>query len=87
MCNFNLSWTPPLLEKDNSKNNPVYDSASQYRKERKYENRSVCGISQFAGSSGPVPYTLRVFNGVKWVIRLESVVGLGLACELVLRLR
>ena len=23
MCN--LSWTPPLLEKDNSKNNPVYN--------------------------------------------------------------
>ena len=25
--------------------------------------------SQFAGSSGPVPYTLRVINGVKWVFR------------------
>ena len=24
MCN--LSWTPPLLEKDNSKNNPVYNT-------------------------------------------------------------
>ena len=23
---FNLSWTPPLLEKDNSKNNPVYNT-------------------------------------------------------------
>ena len=39
MCK--LSWTPPLLEKDNSKNNPVYNrvysslSGSQYRKEMK----------------------------------------------------
>ena len=24
MCN--LSWTPPLLEKDNSKNNPMYNT-------------------------------------------------------------
>ena len=30
-----------------------------------------CGTSQFAGSSGPVPYTLRVFNGVKGVFRLS----------------
>ena len=28
--------------------------------------------SQFAGSSGPVPYTLRVFNGAKWVFRLSD---------------
>ena len=38
MCN--LSWIPPLLENDNSKNNPVCNelqslSASQHRKERK----------------------------------------------------
>ena len=33
--------------------------------------RSVCGTSQFAGSSGPVPYTLYVFNGVKLVFRLS----------------
>ena len=33
------------------------------------KKRSVCGTSQFAGSSGPVPYTLRVINGVKWVFR------------------
>ena len=63
--------------------------------------------SQFTRSSGPVPYTLRVFNKVKWVFRLsvslpriiviiafmlvrlqglESVVGLGLAFGLDLRL-
>ena len=28
MCN--LSWTTPLLEKDNSKNNPVYTSLSAH---------------------------------------------------------
>ena len=33
--------------------------------------RSVCGTSQFAGSTGPVPYTLHVFNGVKLVFRLS----------------
>ena len=27
---------------------------------------------QFPGSSGPVPYTLRVFNGVKWVFCLSD---------------
>ena len=32
--------------------------------------RSVRGTSQFARSSGPVPYTLHVFNGVKLVFRL-----------------
>ena len=35
--------------------------------------RSGCGTSQFAGSSGPVPYTLRVFNGVKLVFRLSLI--------------
>ena len=33
--------------------------------------RSVCGTPQFTGSSGPVPYTLHVFNGVKLVFRLS----------------
>ena len=33
--------------------------------------RSVCGTPQFAGSSGPVPYTFHVFNGVKLVFRLS----------------
>ena len=33
--------------------------------------QSVCDTSQFAGSSGPLPYTLRVFNGGKWVFRLS----------------
>ena len=31
----------------------------------------VCGTSQFPGSTGPVPYTLHVFNGVKLVFRLS----------------
>ena len=31
----------------------------------------TCGTSQFAGSSGPVPYALHVFNGVKWIFRLS----------------
>ena len=29
-------------------------------------------VAQFAGSSGPVPYTLRVFNWAKWVFRLSD---------------
>ena len=37
----------------------------------RFKFRSVCGTSQFTGSSGPVPYTLHVFNGVKLVFRLS----------------
>ena len=29
-------------------------------------------VAQFAGSSSPVPYTLRVFNWAKWVFRLSD---------------
>ena len=43
MCN--LSWTPPLLEKDNSKNNPVYNTQVVHsigRKESKAEMAFLC---------------------------------------------
>ena len=47
MCN--LSWTPPLLEKDNSKNNPVYNTqvwVLTVSEEEMEEDSSVIKLSQ-----------------------------------------
>ena len=56
--------------------------------------RSVCGTSQFAGSSGPVPYTSRVFNRVKWVFRLSLslpqkivMIAAFMHCKVVVRIK
>ena len=50
-------------------------------------------ITKFAGNSGPVPYTLHVFNGVKLVFRLslslprEIVLITFMHCKAVVRIK